>query len=114
MKVLLGTEAYWPINDGGSVFERNLVKGLLGQGHEVQVIAPSPYGPPSTETDDGYPIHRLRSLPVPNIRTYRYSYLAGGAIKRIIEDFHPDIIHIHNPYEIGRTCLRLAKQFHIP
>jgi glycosyltransferase involved in cell wall biosynthesis len=114
MKILLGTEAYWPINDGGSVFERNLVHGLRGKKHQVEVIAPSGDGKPELDQTDGYPIHRLKSLLVPNVPTYRFTYFAQHEIDRIFKEFKPDVIHVHNPYDIGRSLMKISHRSGVP
>lgn len=114
MKVLLATEAYWPIIDGGSDFERRLVKGLRSRGHDVRVIAPSPRLHDVLDESDGYPIYRPAALPALIVGSYRFSPLPGSLVKRIIEDFAPDVIHVHNPYGIGRAALKYGRRLGIP
>jgi 1,2-diacylglycerol 3-alpha-glucosyltransferase len=114
MKILLATEAYWPIKDGGSDFERRLVKGLIKRGHEVRVVAPSPGITDVLDQTDGYPIYRPAALRVPLIPTYRFAPLPGSLMRRIVQDFAPDVIHVHNPYGIGRSALRYGKRLGIP
>lgn len=117
MKILLVTESYWPNRDGGSVFERALVLGLGGLGHEVRVIAPSPTGQPFVEQDGTSHIHRLRSFRVPG-RFGKFgargSWRPAPAIAQVTAEFQPDLIHGHNPFAIGRAALKLARQHQIP
>lgn len=117
MKILLATESYWPNLDGGSVFERNLVTGLGELDHEVRVVAPSPTGKAYVETDRRSDIHRLRSYQVPG----KFGKLGArgtirptGPVRKLVDGFRPDVIHIHNPFGIGRAALRAGQQFRIP
>lgn len=117
MKVLLATESYWPNRDGGSVFERSLVQGLGELGHEVRVVCPSPTGKPYVQTDGRSEIHRLHSFRPPGKFGKvgaRGTAFPGRAVKRLVDGFQPDVIHIHNPFAIGRAAQRAGTQFGVP
>ncbi|MDP9212293.1 MAG: glycosyltransferase [bacterium] len=118
MKILLATESYWPNRDGGSVFERALVHGLIELGHEVRVVAPSPKaGGPYVERDGRSDVHRTRSFRLPGkfgSVGARGSLLPGRVIRSLIDGYSPDLVHIHNPFGIGRTAMRAARKRHIP
>jgi glycosyltransferase involved in cell wall biosynthesis len=114
MNVLLATEAYWPTVDGGSNFERRLVKGLRALGHDVRVIAPQLPGIPTLDETDGYPIYRPNSWPAPFVGSYRFAYRPDPLVKQVFADFKPDVVHIHNPYLIGRAAMRAAKRAGVP
>lgn len=117
MKILLATEVYWPYHDGGAVFERALVHGLVTLGHEVRVVAPSFDGPPSIEQDEGSQIHRLRSRRLPGKfgkHGPRATLRPQRAIAALLDEWQPDVIHAHNPFPIGRAVSSLARSRRIP
>ncbi len=114
MKILLATESYWPNRDGGSVFERALAHGLIDRGHEVRVVAPSPKaGKPFVERDGRSDIHRTRSFRLPGkfgAAGARSALRPGAVIRDLIEGFSPDLVHIHNPFGVGRAAMREARK----
>ena len=114
MNVLLATEAYWPTVDGGSNFERRLVKGLRALGHDARVVAPRLPGTDELDETDGYPIYRPHAWPAPFVGSYYFAYRPDPLVKRVFADFKPDVVHIHNPYLIGRAAMRAAKKNGVP
>ena len=106
MKILLVTESYWPNADGGALFERRLVKGLIGKGHEVSVWAPAKNFRNYIENDDGYSIHREMAVTLPVNKKYKVSLLPAMHTRRIFDQVKPDVIHIHNPALLGRTAMK--------
>ena len=115
MKILLATEAYWPLIDGGAVAEHLLCLGLAKRGHDVHIIAPSEKFNDYTQTDHGTTIHRLASYPVPFAKNnHRLAWNPKRKIKKIMDDFKPDVVHIHNPFPIGKNVLNYCKAHNIP
>lgn len=117
MKVLLATESYWPNLDGGSVVERNLALGLAALGHEVRIIAPSVDGKEGVQRDGRTDIHRTRSFKLPGKFGKvgaRGSLFAGKAVKDLIDGWQPDVIHIHNPFGIGRAAMKHGRAARVP
>ena len=50
VKILLGSDTYPPDINGAARFTERLADGLVGRGHEVHVLAPSPTGPAGSST----------------------------------------------------------------
>ncbi|HEY6736366.1 MAG TPA: glycosyltransferase, partial [Candidatus Saccharimonadia bacterium] len=114
MKVLLASDQFWPMVSGVATAGRNLASGLAAAGHEVLVIAPSQTGHPYEETDRNYHITRTRSVPVPARENLRISVAFQNEIKRIIEEFGPDIVHVHTQLTVGLTTIRMARKLGLP
>ena len=114
MRILLVTESYWPNADGGALFERRLVKGLVGRGHELAVWAPASKFKSYVQADGNYNIYRERAVTMPFNRKYKVSLIPSLRTKKIFKEFKPDAIHIHNPALLGRTAMRYANRHHIP
>jgi glycosyltransferase involved in cell wall biosynthesis len=54
------------------------------------------------------------SVVFPFYQNFRISLTPYREVKRIVENFRPDVIHIQTPVGIGRAALNLAKKLDIP
>ena len=96
--------------DGVTHVLLDLIREAIKKGNEPLMI--------TSRTDDG------SIMPVPVIQTpaivfplYREYYLALPGIrgfKKKLDEFKPDIIHIHSPDTNGWAALKYAKKNHIP
>lgn len=114
MRILIASDLYWPTINGVATFGRNLADGLAADGHEVLVIAPSQTGKKYEEVDRTYRIARTASVVFPFYQNFRVSISPYREVKRIIERFEPDVIHIQTPVGIGRAAMTCAKKMGIP
>jgi len=116
MKILIAADLHWPTINGVAVFSRNLAKGLADRGHEVVVIAPSQRrsGRGGEETDGNYLIRRTMSVPFPLYQNFRISVAPQREVKKIIEEFEPDVVHIQMLLGIGQATMRYAQRYNIP
>lgn len=116
MKILIAADLHWPTINGVATFSRNLAHGLAARGHEVIVIAPSQRrtGLAEEEWDDDYLIKRTISVPFPFYQNFRISVSPRREVKRVIEEFEPDVIHIQMLLGIGQATMRYAKLYNIP
>lgn len=116
MKILIAADLHWPTINGVAVFNRNLAKGLAERGHEVLVVAPSQRrsGLAGEEQDGNYLIKRTISVPFPFYQNFRISVSPRREMKKIIEEFGPDVIHIQMLLGIGQAAMRYAKRYNIP
>ncbi len=115
MKILLATEDYWPNQDGGALFERRLVLDMLKKGHEVRVIAPAMDANGfALERDGGSLIWRLPSVTLWLNKKYRISWWPFGFVSRCLDEFKPDVVHVHNSAFIGFAAVFGARKRGIP
>jgi len=114
MKILIASDLHWPTINGVASFSRNLAQGLAEKGHEVLVIAPSQTGRRYEEYDKNHVVMRTMALPFPFYQNFRISVTPQREVKKIIEDFKPDVIHIQSMLGIGRAALMTGKKRHIP
>lgn len=114
MKILIATESYYPNISGVAVFAHNLAKKMVQNSHEVFVIAPSPKFKSYIEKVDGIKIFRLES----KINRFREGYFVSKwpfkAVRKIINEVQPDVIHIQDPALISLATLRSARRKKIP
>lgn len=116
MKILIAADLHWPTINGVAVFSRNLAEGLAQRGHEVVVVAPSQRrsGRGYTEQDGHYTIKRTVSVPFPFYQNFRISVSPRREMKKIIEEFEPDVIHIQMLLGIGQAAMRYGTRYNIP
>ena len=116
MKILIAADLHWPTINGVATFSRNLANGLAARGHEVIVIAPSQRrtGLAEEEWDGEYVIKRTMSVPFPFYQNFRISLSPRREVRRVIEEFEPDVIHIQMLLGIGQATMRYAKLYNIP
>lgn len=114
MKILIAADLHWPVINGVSTFSRNLAKGLAARGHDVLVIAPSQKTTRYKEIDENYVIERTISVKFPFYQNIRVSMAPQLEVKKIIDDFKPDVIHIQMLMWIGQATMSYARKKHIP
>lgn len=116
MKILIAADLHWPTINGVATFSRNLAQGLADRGHEVLVIAPSQRrsGRPDEEWDGNYLIKRTASVPFPFYQNFRISLAPQMEIRRIFQEFQPDIVHLQMCLTIGNVTQRYALKYGVP
>ncbi len=114
MKILIPSDLHYPTINGVATFSRNLAKGLADRGHEVLVIAPSQTGKKCKEVDGNHVIIRTASVPFLPYQNFRISPTPGREVKKIIQEFDPDVIHIQMLMWIGQAAMRYGNKYGIP
>ena len=111
MRIALFTETYLPHINGVVTHVKILRDGLLQQGHEVLVVT-ADYQTRHHYIKDGI----LHCPAIKSKRFYGYGVASPFSRRRLklVQDFHPDIIHIHNEFGIGLSGIFAAKQLHVP
>ena len=116
MKILFTTESYYPIIDGGAIAQHRIVHELIRRGHDVRVIAPSFSFTNTIDDDSGSTIYRPKAVVLPFYMNNKYHFAPFPFfyVKKIIDQFKPDIINICSPYPISLCAMIQAKKRHIP
>ena len=114
MKILIASDLHYPTINGVATFSRNLAQGMAARGHEVVVIAPSQNGHHYKEVDVNYTIVRTNSVAFPFYQNFRISLYSVREVRKIIDDFDPDVIHIQMLLGIGQAVMRYGNKAGIP
>ena len=114
MKILIASDLHYPTINGVATFSRNLALGLAARGHEVLVIAPSQTGKKSVETDGNHTIIRTTSITFPFYQNFRISLTPAREVRKILESFDPDVIHIQMLMWIGQAAMKYGNKAGIP
>lgn len=138
MKIVIATAVYYPMINGVAVFSHNLAVGLAARGHEVLVLCPSQDGRQHTEMIDGVKVCYLKSKEIkvypdqihqvpankkflgiewPRMfykHGFRIAVFPERAIRKILNEFKPDVVHIQVSDMIGLLVANYAKRHKIP
>jgi len=116
MKVVIATDTYYPNVNGASYFTQRLSLGLIKAGHQVLVIAPSRTQKQGFDNYENVRVYGVRSVPVFIYKGFRVAlpFLAKKALKEVIAEFGPEVIHLQGHFFISRSVLKIAKELGIP
>ena len=115
MRVAIASQNYVQRNNGQAVFARNLAEGLAARGHEVLCLTPSEHGE-GYRTQDG----RLQVAGIPSVALrpfypdVRVSFWPDAAVRNLLNEAHPDIIHVQDHFPLCRAVVRYGLAHRIP
>jgi glycosyltransferase involved in cell wall biosynthesis len=115
MKILLVNDTYYPNIDGSSIFTHRLAVQLKKRGNEVIVLAPARRWRSHYDEYENIPSFRVWSIPLVFI-DFRFTppFFIKKQIRKMIDDFKPDVIHIQGHLILGKATLDIAKERNIP
>lgn len=138
MRIVIATAVYYPMTNGVAVFSHNLAEGLARRGHEVAVICPSQTKKSYTRTIDGVRVYHLKSIDakiypdqvhdVPQKKKilgmkaprlfykngFKVSVFPYNSVKKILNTFKPDVVHIQVSDPIGLSVAACARKMDVP
>ena len=114
MRILITGSAVYPAMNGQAVFTENLTEGLAQRGNEVLSIFPSETGYAYQAIRNNVHIEALRSNNLNIIHAgVNFSFFSQNAIRRIIQSFRPEIVHVQDHYPNSLDTVRVARQYKI-
>ena len=130
MRILIATPVFYPMINGVAMFSYNLATGLARRGNEVLVITPSQTGKRHTKTLNGVKVCYLDSIrvgvypdqihDVPKKKQFFYknslraSVFPAKQIKKIFDDFKPEVVHVQGSDPIGVATIKRARKNRVP
>lgn len=114
MRIAYLTQSYPPMISGASIAAEQLAIGMSKHGHEVLVIAASDSGKPYLVRSKNLSVLRLSSIRNPMRVKQRLLIFPHRSMMQALRDFQPDIIHTHEPLQMGLVGLRHARKAGIP
>jgi len=113
MRIFFVTNNYIPYSGGVVQSITATAQELRTQGHEVFIITLDFLG--SQHNDLDYIIR----IACPIKFRYKKNYMAipwrpTHAIKKLIEQYKPDVIHVHHPFLLGTRAVHAARTYNIP
>ena len=113
LRIALFSGNYNYTRDGANQALNRLVGSLLAKGAAVRVYSPKVANPDFEATGDLVGLPNV-PMPVKGRGEYRMPTHLGGAVKRDLEKFAPNIVHLSSPDPSGHAALRWAQAHDIP
>lgn len=117
MRILVVAESFLPHMNGVTNSVLRVADHFAATGDEVAIIAPQwPRAETSLRTSGGRTIevHRVPSAPLPGYAAVRIAAPGATALRRRIEEFRPDIIHLASPTVLGGQAMVAAQKAGVP
>jgi glycosyltransferase involved in cell wall biosynthesis len=115
LRLAVVTETYPPEVNGVAATIAPVVEGLVGRGHQVQLIRPRQNGADRADAHD-HRLHEvlLRGLPIPRYPQLRMGLPARRALVERWSRQRPDVVHLVTEGPLGWSALQAALQLRLP
>ncbi|HEX7555489.1 MAG TPA: glycosyltransferase, partial [Leptolinea sp.] len=111
MRILITGCTYFPSRNGQSIFTINLAEGLAAQGNEILVVIPALGGSPSHLERNGVSIQKIAALDLDYFHSESaMSFFPGRQVREILDQFKPDVIHIHDHFPLSNSFVYEGKK----
>jgi phosphatidylinositol alpha 1,6-mannosyltransferase len=112
LRIALFSGNYNYVRDGANQALNRLVGYLLKQGAAVRVYSPTTDTPAFSPTGD---LVSVPSRALPGERSeYRAALRLPKSVRKDIEAFAPNIVHVSAPDFLGHAAVRFARKHHLP
>ena len=107
LRVALFSGNYNYVRDGANQALNRLVGYLLRQGVQVRVYSPTVKNPAFPATGD---LVSIPAIPIPGREEYRMPIALPARVKRDLEEFAPNVIHVSSPDIVGHRAVTWARR----
>ncbi|MGO2606239.1 glycosyltransferase family 4 protein [Brachybacterium tyrofermentans] len=117
MRILVVTESFLPHMNGVTNSVLRVVDHFAAVGDDLGIIAPKwPGADRFLRTAGGRKIRvrRVASAPLPGYTEVRIAATSAASLRRRIEDFQPDVIHLASPTILGGRAVVAAQKAGVP
>jgi glycosyltransferase involved in cell wall biosynthesis len=111
LRIALFSGNYNYVRDGANQALNRLVGYLLSQGASVRVYSPTVAEPAFAPTGD---LVSVPSVAFPGRPEYRLPLALSRAVRRDLEAFNPNIVHISSPDRVSRKAVKWARKHDLP
>ena len=110
LRVALFSGNYNYVRDGANQALNRLVAYLLRQGVKVRVYSPTVEHPAFPPTGD---LVGVPSLPIPSRSEYRLPIALPARVRRDLEQFNPNVVHVSSPDIVGHRAVTWARRHQV-
>lgn len=111
LRIALFSGNYNYVRDGANQALNRLVGYLLRQGAQVRVYSPTVAEPAFPATGD---LVSVPSMAIPNRPEYRIPMSLSARVKRDLDSFAPNVVHVSSPDRVARQAVKWAKRRNLP
>lgn len=111
LRIALFSGNYNYVRDGANQALNRLVGFLLRQGANVRVYSPTVDSPAFPPTGD---LVSVPSFPIPGRPEYRLAFRLPAAVRRDMETFNPNVVHVAAPDVVAHRAVTWARKRGIP
>ncbi|WP_024653575.1 glycosyltransferase [Borrelia persica] len=113
MKIAIFTDTYLPDKNGVATCVKQIKEGFEQKGHTVYIFCPQ-YQTSNSNDSLEKNIYRCFSIKLNLTVDAKISFPNKAKIKKIIEEYQPEIIHTHSEFTMGHMGKKLALEYNIP
>src|SRR5690348_3954573 len=110
LRVALFSGNYNYVRDGANQALNRLVGYLLRQGVQVRVYSPTVEHPAFPATGD---LVDIPAIPIPGRSEYRLPIAIPGRVRRDLDEFNPNVVHVSSPDIVGHRAVTWARRHKI-
>ena len=114
MRILMVSHGYPPVISGVTLVVQKLARAMVRRGHSVLVVTASDLGSRYAALDQGVQLMRLNATRNPFWEEGLIPYASRGEMREIIEEFRPDVMHVHDAALLAVQTLRLDRDIYAP
>ncbi len=95
MRIMMFSHGYLPTLSGVTLVVQKIARAMVRRGHEVMVVTASEKHLPYKSEDQGVRLERVFGIPNPFWWEGPIPFISPPAIRKLVDGYKPDIIHIH-------------------
>ena len=107
LRIALFSGNYNYVRDGANQALNRLVGYLLREGVNVRVYSPTVADPAFPATGD---VVSVPAIPIPGRSEYRFPLWLTGHVRRDLEEFKPNVLHVSSPDVVGHRAVTWARR----
>ena len=107
LRVALFSGNYNYVRDGANQALNRLVGYLLRQGVQVRIYSPTVKDPAFEPTGD---VVDIPAIPIPGRSEYRLPIALPARVRRDLQEFNPNVIHLSSPDIVGHRAVTWARR----
>lgn len=114
MRVIYFTDTFLPKIDGITISIKNFCEHLSARGYEFLICCPE-YGEGDFDRmGERIKVNRFMCTYLPSYKDIKVVLPSPNKISKIIEDFKPEVCHIHTPGLLGQYAISACEKYAIP